>query len=215
MAISQLTIYNNALILCGERALANLSEVLEPRYLLDQAWDNGAGIKACLEQGQWFFAMRTVQVDYDTNIEPGFGYHRAFEKPSDWVLTSALCSDEFFRVPLLRYVDEAGYWYSDIDTIYVRYVSNHASYGLNYASWPESFREYVEEYFCNRIIRKVTGSQEEKMASDQRLKRKLAHAKSRAAMTAATAFPPRGGWSQARNVSSSRRDGGSGGSLIG
>lgn len=215
MAITQLSLYNNALTLCGERSLADLTEEVEPRFLLDQAWDNGAGIKSCLEEGQWFFAMRTAQVDYDSGIEPDFGYHRAFEKPSDWVNTCALCSDEFFRVPLLRYVDEAGYWYSDIDTIYVRYVSNHATYGLNYATWPESFREYVEEYFCNRVVLKITQDEDKKNASDKRLKKKLAHAKSRAAMAVATSFPPRGGWSQARNVSSSRRDGGSGGSLIG
>ena len=104
----RLSIYNGALMLAGERFLASLTEEREPRRLLDHVWDTG-GLKACLEMGQWAFAMRTTQVDYDTSVEPGFGYHRAFVKPDDWVLTSAVCEDEFFRSPLLRYWDEAGY----------------------------------------------------------------------------------------------------------
>jgi hypothetical protein len=122
-APTKLTLYNDALLLCGERFLASLTEEREPRRLLDRAWDGGA-VRACLEMGQWGFAMRTIQLDYDSGIQPDFGYARAFVKPTDWVLTSGLCSDEFFRSPLTRYTDEAGYWYSDLDTIYVRYVSD-------------------------------------------------------------------------------------------
>jgi hypothetical protein len=210
----KLSIYNGALLLAGERFLAALTEEREPRRLLDSVYDRG-GIKACLEMGQWNFAMRTQQVDYDTGVEPSFGYHRAFVKPTDWVLTSALCEDEFFRSPLLRYVDEADYWYADLDTIYVRFVSNDVNYGMNLSRWPESFRELVEEYFCSRIIKKLTGSQDDEDASKQRLKAKLATAKSRAAMTGPTQFPPPGNWSQARNRYGGNRDRGNRGSLIG
>jgi hypothetical protein len=212
---TKLSLFNGALLLCGERFLASLTEEREPRRLLDRAWDDGAGVKACLEQGQWNFAMRTVQIDYDTGIEPGFGYRRAFEKPSDWVITSALCSDEFFRAPLMQYRDEAGYWYADLDTLYVRYVSNDVSYGLDLGKWPESFREYVEEYLANKVIRKITDSEEEEAKSDKRLKKKLLHAKNRAAMADPTSFPPPGSWVGARNRMAGGRDGGNRGSLIG
>lgn len=211
---TQLDIYQGALNLCGERMLANLTEEREPRRLLDQVWSSN-GVKACLEMGQWNFAMRSIQLDYDSSIEPGFGYNRAFVKPTDWVLTSAVCEDEFFRAPLLRYWDEAGYWYSDIDTIYVRYVSNDVAYGMDLNHWPESFREYVEEYFASKIVRKLTKSQDEEDRSKKRLKDKLMLAKSRAAMSQPTSFPPAGSWSQARNRFGGRRDGGNTGSLIG
>lgn len=212
----QLSIYNGALLLCGSRFLASLTEEREPRRLLDQVWDNGGGVKACLEQGQWNFAMRTVQVDYDSGIQPDFGLSRGFAKPSDWVLTSAMCSDEFFSCPLLQYEDEADYWYADIDTIYVRYVSNDTGYGLNMGRWPESFREYVEEYFCSKVILKITESADKEAASEKRLKKKLLHAKNMAAMAGPPRFPPQGSWGRARNGSGSyRRDGGNRGSLIG
>jgi hypothetical protein len=43
------------------------------------------------------------------------------------VLTSGVFQDEFMRTPLTDYADEAGYWFSDYDTIYVRYVSDDAA----------------------------------------------------------------------------------------
>jgi hypothetical protein len=214
---TQLTLYNDALLLCGERFLASLSEEREPRRLLDQVWSSG-GVKACLEMGQWNFAMRTVQIDYDPSIEPSFGYNRAFQKPNDWVLTSGLCADEFFRVPLTRYWDEAGFWYSDLDTLYVRFVSNDANYGGNLNEWPDSFREYVAEYFASKIILKLSNAQQGLDDSMKRLKKKLLTAKSRAAMAEPTSFPAKGAWSSARNRFPNRRDGGntgSSGNLIG
>lgn len=212
---TQLDLYNGALLVCKERFLASLTEVREPRHLLDHVWSNG-GVNACLERGQWFFAMRTIQIDYDPSIEPPFGYNRAFEKPDDWVLTSSLCTDEFFREPLTRYFDEAGYWYSDLDTVYVRYVSNDPLYGLNLNKWPESFREYVEAHFARKIVGKLSTSDmtEEKVEKIEAAR--LVTAKSRAAMAEPTAFPAQGSWSRARNRFPNRRDGGgTTGSLIG
>lgn len=215
MSANQLSLFNKALLLMGERSLASLSEEREPRRRLDEVWDNGGAVKTCLEQGQWNFAMRSVQIDYDTSIDPGFGYQRAFEKPTDWVLTSAVCADEFFRVPLLDYWDESGYMYADLDTIYVRYVSNHATYGLDMGKWPESFREYVEEFLCSKVVLAVTEDENKEAASLKRLRKKLLTAKSRAAMAEPTAFPAQGGWTSARQGRGSRGDRGNNGSLIG
>lgn len=203
----QLSIYNGALLHCGERFLATLTEQREPRRLLDRVWSSN-GVITCLEMGQWNFAMRTVQIDYDPSIQPSFGYNRAFQKPADWVLTSGLCEDEFFRSPLLRYWDEANYWYSDLDTMYARYVSSDVNYGLNLNKWPESFREFVEAHFASKIILKLSNSEEEvKRVEALRLKF-LKTAKSRAAMAEPTSFPAQGSWSRSRNRFPNRRDGG-------
>lgn len=212
---TQLTLYNGALLLVGERFLASLSEECETRRLLDQVWSSG-GLKYCLEQGQWHFAMRTIQIDYDPSVQPSYGYNRAFQKPDDWINTSALCSDEFFRSPLLRYVDEAGFWYSDLDTLYVRYVSNDLNYGMNLNKWPETFREYVEAYFAKRIYYKLADSEEGYAKLEKTEKHRLDVAKSKAAMAEPTSFPAQGNWSRSRNRFPSRRDGGNtSGNLIG
>jgi hypothetical protein len=212
---SQLSLYNGALLLVGERFLESLTEECEPRRLLDFLWSAGA-LKHCLERGQWHFAMRTVQIDYDPSIEPPFGYRRAFQKPDDWVFTSGLCSDEFFRSPLTRYIDEAGFWYADLDTLYVRFVSDDLAYGMNLAGWPETFREYVEAYFASRIVAKLSDSEEEEKEMHALAQERLKIALSAAAMAQGTAFPAQGSWSAARNRYPNRRDGGNrSGPLIG
>lgn len=211
----QLSLYNGALLLAGERFLASLSEEREPRRLLDRVWSSNV-IRTCLEEGQWNFAMRTQQLDYDPSITPTFGYARAFAKPDDWVLTSAMSADEWFRVPLTRCVDEANYWYSDVDTIYVRFVSDDAQYGGAIADWPESFREFVEAHMASKIIGKLANDGDEvkrilKLRNDL-----LEKAKSKSAMASPTSFPAQGSWSRSRNRFPNRRDGGgTTGNLIG
>jgi hypothetical protein len=211
----QLTIYNGALLICGERFLASLTEEREPRRLLDFVWaDNG--VKECLEAGQWNFAMRSSQIDYDPLVEPDWGYNRAFSKPDDWVLTSAVCSDEFFRSPNLRYVDEAGYWYGDIDTLYVRYVSKDVNYGMNLGLWPESFTKFVQAHFASRIALKMISNGADMERIEKIKAQRLLEARNRSAMTGPTTFSARGNWSMSRNRFPNRRDGGgSTGSLIG
>src|SRR5690606_11544358 len=104
------------------------------RRELDGVFERG-GVRTCLKQGQWNFAMRTVRLDYSPSVEPDFGFARAFAKPEDWVRTCGVSEDEFFKSTLLDYVDEAGFWFADIDTIYVRYVSDDVEYGLDYGKW--------------------------------------------------------------------------------
>lgn len=212
MAATRLSIYNDALLMVGERALSALTDDVETRYLLDTVW-NDNGVDGCLEEGQWEFAMRTIQIDYDTGITPSYGFSRAFDKPTDWILTSAVCSDEFFRSPLTRYVDEAAMWYADIDTIYVRYVSNDAAYGGNLAGWPRSFTEFVAAHFASKIILKISSDENklrmfinpEKPLHSIR-GRALLNAKSRCAMSGPTQIPAAGNWSRARMTGGGRGD---------
>lgn len=218
MAISsanKLSIYNGALLFLGERQLATLTDVVESRRLLDGVWDRD-GIDTVLEHGQWNFAMRSAKYEYSPSITPSFGYSRAFEKPSDFVRLCAMCSDEFFTTTLFRYIDEAGYWFSDLDEIYVKIVSNDGSYGTDYSLWPPSFKRYVESYFGAEIVWKLTQnktSTEQAKAGSQKL---LAKARSKDAMNDPTRFKPPGRFRMARNSGySGRHDGGYRGRLIG
>jgi len=204
---TQLQLYNDALLIVGERALASLTENREPRRLLDQVW-SGGGVKFCLEQGQWFFAMCSGMLDYDTTIVPTFGYNYAFKKPDDWLLTSAVCSDEFFREPLTRYSDEAGFWYTDLQTIYVKYVSILPNYGMNIGAWPEAFNKYVAAYFASRICNKITQDENKTKLIEADCDRLLKDAKSASAMTQPTKFPAPGNWTRSRMRNGMNRDGG-------
>jgi hypothetical protein len=215
MGTTRLQVYNAALRFCKERRLASLTEEGKARRLLDGVWDD-SGVEECLEMAQWNFATRSGMLDYSPSIEPDFGYRRAFTKPTDWLLTSAVCSDEFFKVPLLQYVDEGEYWYADLDTIYVRYVSSDDSYGLNLGKWPASFKNFVAADFASKIITSLTNDME-MVGTVYKLREKaLITAKSRDAMANPTQMPPEGSWSASRRAGrASRRDRGNRGNLIG
>lgn len=215
MAYSRLLLYNHALRICGERKLASLTEEREPRHLLDNVWNEG-GVDACLEQGQWNFAMRTIRIDYDTGIEPEFGLQRAFLKPDDWIRTAGLCTDEFFKNPLLEYVDEVDYWYADLDQLYVRYVSNDTNYGADLGRWPMSFGKYVAASFAMEIIQKLSQDKDRWQLAERLEKKRKRDALNKDAMNDATRQPAPASWVRSRGGwGNSRRDGGNRGSLIG
>ena len=66
---SQLSIYNGALSILGERKLASLTENREPRYKLDDVWGNDL-IRRVLQMGQWNFAKRTIELDASPSVTP-------------------------------------------------------------------------------------------------------------------------------------------------
>ena len=220
MATDRLKIYNGALLICGARSIASLTVNEEGRRLLDQVWDDD-GVRNCLQAGQWKFAMRSSKFSYDTGITTAFGYRRAFVKPSDWIATSAVCSDERFNQPLLQYGDEAGTWYADLDDIYIKYVSDDAYFGGDLSLWPANFTQYVKTYFASRIVFKLTT---DKVMVDKITARRglldmaLKTAKNSDAMADPTKFFPEGGWTKSRrggNGNNGWNDGGSRGGLIG
>lgn len=214
MSTSRLKLYNDALIICGESILSALTENREPRYLLDHVWDND-GVKTCLEAAQWKFAMRGQMIDYDPDITPEFGFARAFLKPTDWCLTSSVCSDPYFNVPLLQYNDESGYLFCDLDTIYWRYVSNDSTFGGDLSLWPGRFTDFVAAHFASKIILKLTSDEDKRNSVIKWEMMQLKHAKSSDAMADPTKFPAQGNWSASRYGRGIRRDRGSRTNLIG
>jgi len=214
MATDRLKIYNNALLMCGQGALASLTEDREPRRLLDTVW-NDAGVDTCLEEAQWKFAMRTQMLDYDTSIAPTFGYSRAFVKTADWLVTSAVCEDEYFNTPLLRYRDEAGYIWSDLDVIYVRFVSNDTAYGGDLSLWTSRFVLYVSAYFASRIVLTLSSDKDRQKSVFALLGQHMKDAKSLDAMADPETIIPSGSWSNSRHTGRGRRDRGSRHNLIG
>jgi hypothetical protein len=213
-APNQLTLYNGALIICGGRILTALSDETKGRRLLDQAWANFPD--AALEQGQWYFAMRSQRITFDPSITPDWGFRRVFEVPTDHVRTVAVCQDEDFKVPLVAVKEEAGFWYAHLDTIYVRFVSDDPTFGGDFSLWPSSFTEFVKADLASRIVWDLTSDKQKADQVDKRCARALAKAKGLAAMADSTQFPAEGSWVRSRR--GDRRgwpDGGNRGQLIG
>lgn len=204
----QLSLYNGALRLLKERKLASLTEGRESRRLLDDAWGDGrtyGSVAYCLQDGQWAHARRTVQIDYSPSISPSFGYSYAFDHPTDMVKPVAICSDERMQQPLLQYQDEGSYWYCDLQTIYVTYISNGATFGGDMSRWSEKFVKLVEAHLATEIAPNLTNSDGAIKLADIAYSRAVRAARSDDAMRQPTRFMPPGSWSTARRGGSYHR----------
>jgi hypothetical protein len=212
----QLSLYNGALRCLGEARLATLTEAVESRRELDAIWDDGA-IDDCLDMGHWNFATRTVQASYDPDVTPSFGFTYGYSKPTDWIKTCAIASDEYFRNPLtdLDYKDEGGRWWSDLDSFYVSFISNDSGYGMNFALWPTPFVKLVEAYMANELAPRLRKSQSGLAEAEVKFKNAKLMARNSDAMNEGAKFAPAGSWANSRAGRRGRNERGRRGSLIG
>ena len=200
---TKLGLYNGALREINQRKLASLTEPREPRYALDDVYDDA--IQHCLEQGQWKFAIRSVEIAASTSIDPVFGFANAFERPADWLRTAAICENDRFEPPLDRYLDESGYWFADVNPIYVRFVSCDDQYGLDLSAWPSLFTRYVEIYLASRIAGQITNSSDLVDRLEKRARQAKTEAASNDAMNGPAGRIPAGSWALSRGGSRSDR----------
>lgn len=194
--VDKLSLYQGAALALGERKPSSLTENSVMRRRLDTAWDSGV-VRGCLQRGLWNHAMRTVRSDYSPSVEPDFGYRRAFDKPTDWVRTAIVASDEYCRCALNEYADEATYLFADIDILYWRFVSDDAQYGMNFAGWPQNFTDFVEHSLAWKATKSTTGSENDAEAMEAKVKRFLKLSRSTDAMDEPTQFT-RSGWAESR-----------------
>jgi len=210
---TKLQLFNGALRELGERPLASLTEAREPRRALDAVYD--AALLQCLQKAQWKFAVRTVELTPETDIEPAYGYQNAYARPTDWTRTTKICQDPYQKVPLLEYHLEAAYLYAECDPIYWSYVSNDAGYGLNLADYPANYTLFVETWLATLIVSRITDDENKEIKLHKLMKRRLTEASSVDAMEAPTEFPPMGSWVRSRLGTGTYRDRGSRTRLLG
>lgn len=212
---TKLQLYNRALRYLGEEKLSSVSEAVEPRYRLDDAYDEGF-IDLVLQAGLWNFAMRTREVSYNSGVSPTFGYRFAFDKPSDFIRLGRISANEYFSDPLTQYQDDKDYWMCSLQTIYVRYVSNDASYGGDIANWPANFFKFAAYALANEVVEAFTHNDKLVAKVENNMQQALLEAQNVDAMNQPPGFPPMGSWVRSRGGGrSGRRDLGNRGSLIG
>ena len=194
---TQLSLYNGALRLCMERKLASLTEAREPRRYLDDAWEDGA-VDACLEMGLWSFAIRTVQLTYDSGITPSFGASRVFAVPDDFLKLNELSTDEMFTSAFNAFRMEAGKIYAEVDTLYLSYVSNDPSFGGDMTRWPNAFEGLVQAYLAAEIVGRLTTDRELKKDVEKKMAAAQRAALAVDALNKPARRTPRGTWVAAR-----------------
>lgn len=199
---TQLSLYNGALRSIGERKLATLTDNIESRHLLDDVWDDSFYEKV-LRQGQWDFAMRTVKLTYNPAYSQEFGPQYGFDRPTDLVRIAGLSDDEYFYEPMLHYVNDNNIWWTDVDTIYVRYVSNDERYGKDLSLWPADFTSWVQSWMGLQILKNLTGNDTDYKSHKEDTEDLLKQAKSTDAQEKPAKFSPEASWVKARRSRSS------------
>lgn len=119
------------------------------RRLLDECYDEI--VAYLLSEGLWNFGQRTVALEYETSIEPAFGYQYAFEIPTDLVRIVAISQNGELFPPLNDYLEEGDYYHTNCSVLYLQYVSNHVSYGLDTAKWTASFKKALAAHLAVEI----------------------------------------------------------------
>lgn len=194
---TKLDIFNGALVHLGERSLSSLSENTPARYDLDAAWDSGV-VDFCLREGLWTFAARVSKFSAATDIEPEFGYSFAFELPDDFIKLDGLFTDEYLRIALQNFQREQNFLFCASEEIYMRYISNDASFGGNYSIWPDDFKDYVQTYLAFKACMKITGSDKTYLRLEKQVAKYKLEAKSRDSFEKPTRYPARSNWTRAR-----------------
>lgn len=215
----QLSLYNLALGHLQERRLASISENREPRRVLDDYWFQV--VAYCLERKFWNFSYRTAVVRAATDYTPGFGYSYAFQIPADWVRTRRLSASPTLSPPLFQMAEESGFWYANVNPLYVQFNSNDPAFGMNLTGWPASYADYVALRLATQSCKRITGKSDLLEGPQGLLKQeekayKIAAAN--CAMNEPIGFAPMSGWARSRRGAYSPGRGGddpSGGSLIG
>lgn len=157
MAIDKLKVYNEALILIGERTLVSLTENIEQRRLLDSAFDFGA-IKYCLEIVKPAFSRKTSKLTVSVPSD-SHDLDNVFTLPNDWITTVEVYSDSRLDQPISRYINEDRTISCEYDTIFVRYVSSNNE--EVYTKWSQSFGLVVSTYLAREISTRLTPEQYE------------------------------------------------------
>lgn len=146
---TQIKQYNKALGYIGTERLdplLGLTEDRPARYELDAVWADS--LQYMLQQGGWIFALQSAELLPDGDISPTFGPKRVYTKPADFVRLAGIAIDGYFINELRDYQVDAVNWYSDVNIIYIKYVSNSTSKGLDLNNWPVHFCEAHAQYLA-------------------------------------------------------------------
>lgn len=197
----KLAIFNGALVYADEAPLASLTENRPAKRKLDAVWPNI--VPTCLRAAYWKFALRTVKLEPDPSLSDAtFGHRNVYILPDDYLRTYEVSSDEYFNTPLTRYQTERGYILTDVDPLYLRYVSS--LLGDEVSQWTPEFLRAVQRM----LAFEVAPSLKSKIKSDelwQLYKEALSEARTMDAIETEPQFRPAGSWNRSRGGYANRR----------
>lgn len=210
---TQLSLYNMALTRhLGQGKLLSLTENNKSRRALDACYV--AVLDECLEQGYWKHARKDVPLtgvdmtnsdfspaDFGLDFVNTSGFSYAFRLDVDYadcLQFYILSLTEERSVPFNDYKFANGIILANVDMLYMTYISNHVSYGLNYALWSPVFSRWVGCALAESICYEITQDKSLVEIIEKRAKRYKREALSRDFMEGPTQRLPQGSWVMSR-----------------
>lgn len=154
MAATKLSQYQAVARLLGDARLALITDDVETRYILDDAWDDATAF--VLRQAAWRFALKQAALVVGGALVNGYTTSCSF--PADWLRTQAVyllglggreCPFDF------RENGSAALSFNITGTVHMRYVSN---VFLDPALWPAGhFSQLHAAYLAFMVAERVTG----------------------------------------------------------
>ncbi len=197
---TKLSIYNDALQICGNRKLSGIDEARPARYKLDTCWDADL-LNSVLEDTDWHCFIKTVQIEVDETEEPAFGHKHAFVLPDDLKRISGVYFDAETNRPLTDHKVEGGIIFANWNTIFVRYIPNNVIETIE--SWPGYFSRYVAGLLALQVAPDLKDGADRSDIQQEFFRREV-KAKSADAQIAPTKRLPEGSWVQSRRGGSYR-----------
>jgi len=147
MAVTKLSLYNDALLLVGERKLASDTEDVPSRHELDSAYDDPSAADYCLELVKPKFALLTAKLASPaTPTNHGLAYEYSF--PADYISFHTVFAEAELQQPIHRHLIEGQTIATDVATnIWLRYVSNAQAITV----WTPTFTNVVTAYLAKQI----------------------------------------------------------------
>jgi hypothetical protein len=200
---TKLSLYNEALRAIGDLRLSSLTEDVEARYVLDDAWEDA--VEFVFTEGYWNFATKTAEITADTGQTPIPGFTFVFAKPAGWLRTITISNTSLFTEESV-YRDEGDRIYSNFDTLYIRYISSEKAVDDEIPNWPPSFARVVSACLAKECAERLSGAGAKAEALAGEYKDALATAKNKDALDQSKIVFRPGSWVRSMRGSSMIRD---------
>jgi hypothetical protein len=162
MTITNTSICNEALNLCGAKSINNLEDGTDNARRCAALYDSTR--KALLRMHPWSCAKKRV-VLAPTTTHPTFGYKNAFPLPKDFLRVYDP-NTQCFEI-------ENRHILSNQDSIQLVYIYDND----NEETWDSLLVEAMALYLCSKIAKPITGSQAESDSAYQKLMNLLKQAR--------------------------------------
>jgi hypothetical protein len=196
---TKLEVYNIAMRYLGAVRLHptnGLTENRPDRKELDAVYDHSLALM--LLEGIWYYAIRTIEITADPDIEPAFGFPYAYAHPEDFVALAKISNDPYLRNEIGEFSNENKVIACSYPSIYMSYISNGTDYGLDLGKMSAKF---VEAWGCRMAMMTglpVTGQRNDDESLEVKFRRRLDDALGKEALDQRVKGKPPGRWTQSR-----------------